>query len=286
MSQFPAEIFGQIANELCQRDLWSLSQVSPATVNEANRILYKDVDFSSLPINIFSRDPKSKREQDKPIDSFFRTVSNSPHLASFVRAFAFRTPYQPDSDIDAGSAIRSLTNLRQLSITSTLSSDRFPSFLHSCALNLQTLHAQFPLDLDFLTFIKARPAIQIMSFGRDKMPTTVPPCLFPSGKSLLPVMTNLSVVEGAVRMAAHCPSVTHLDIRMSERQTVATVMKTIKAIGSQLVSLTWHQSLFYGSEAIVQCLPQIAELTPNLQSLEVVEHFCGGWANPPCAQVF
>jgi hypothetical protein len=286
MSRFPAELYGQVASELSKRDLFSLSLVSPIAVAEANRLLYRDVDFSSLPVNLFTRDPNLKRQQDSSLNCFFRTLSNSPHLASLVNAFAFRTPYQPDPDVDPSHAMRSLVNVRRLSVTSILASDHFPTFLHASTLDLEVLHADFPLDLDFLTFVEARPNIKLLSFGRDKISATVDINSSPHRRMpLLPSLTTLSVVEGAVNLAAHCGALTHLDVRMSERQTVSSVLQVLKAIGPQLLSLTWHQSLFYGSEAIIQCLPSLAELTPNLRSLDVLEHFCGGWGNPPCAQV-
>jgi hypothetical protein len=288
MSHFPSEIYGQIATELSKRDLWTLSLVSPATVDEANRILYRDVDFSSLPVNLLARDPTLSRQQDKPLNCFFRTVSGSRRLASLVNNFAFRTPYHPELDIDPSHAFRSLINLCALSITSILSSDQFPTFLHACTPNLEVLHATFPLNLDFLTFVKSTPKLRLLSFGREKAPATairdIDWTLY-NKASLLSSLTTLSVDEGAIHLVPFCNALTHLDVRMSERQPVSIALDNLKAVGPQLVSLTWHQGLYYGNEAIVQCLPSLADVTSNLESLHVVVHFCGGWGNPPCAQV-
>lgn len=281
MHQFPPEVFGQIALNLSHRDLWSLSLVSRVTVDEANRLLYKNVDFSSLPLNILARDPLLKQEQDKPISTFFRAVAHSPRLASLVRVFAFRTPYQPHPDIDAGQALRALTNLRQLSVTSILSSDQFPSFLHDCTPNLRELHVEFPLDADLLRFLTTRPSIQILSCGREKIASqiTLEPDL-----QLLPSLTHLSVIEGTFHLIPHCPSLTHLTLQTSERQPLETILTALAPIGCQLRSLTLHHSMFYGRRSFVQCLSRLAVMTPHLETLSVTERFCGGWGREPCPE--
>lgn len=62
------------------------------------------------------------------------------------------------------------------------------------------------------------------------------------------------------------------------------VMDIMASVGKQLTRIRCQRSLFYGSDAIVQHLSTLAEVTPHLEDLEVLEHFCGGWGNPPCAQ--
>jgi len=279
MSKFPPEVFGQIALDLSTRDLWSLSLVSRVTFDEANRLLYRTVDFSSLPLNILVRDPVLKQEQDKPINSFFRTVSKSPRLTSFVKVFAFRTPYQPDSDVDPALALRALINLRQLSVTSILSSDQFPSFLHDCTLNLRELHAEFPLDADLLKFLTSRPSIQVLSCGREKIASQI---TMETDLRILPLLKHLSVVEGAFHLVPHCPALTHLTLRTSERQPLTDILPALAPIGPHLVNLDWHHSLFYGTHALVQILPQLAAHTPHLETLRLTERFCGGWGREPC----
>jgi hypothetical protein len=287
MSQFPAEIFGQIATELSKQDLFSLSLVSRRTVYEANRLLYRNVDFSSLPVDVFVRDPTLRRQQDHPINVFFRTISNSHTLASLVEAFAFRTPYHPEPDVDPCHALSSMHNIRSLSVSSILSSDCFPSYLHACSQNLLFFTAEFPLDLELVKFLTSRPNIRQLTIGRDKVPASVELRSLSDPLSILPSLTKLSVVEGAVGLAEYCysSSLTHLDIQMSERQPVTLVLSVLNSIGPHLRSLKWHQSLYYGNGSIIQCLPSLAELTPNLQHLQLSEHFCGGWGNPPCTQV-
>ena len=109
--------------------------------------------------------------------------------------------------------------------------------------------------------------------------------LLSGGDNFLPSLTKSRVIEGAVPLALLCPSLTELDIIVSERQDFSLVMDVIALVGKRLTHLRCQRSLYYGSDAIVQRLSSLAEATPNLQVLDILEHFCGGWGNPPCAQV-
>jgi len=107
----------------------------------------------------------------------------------------------------------------------------------------------------------------------------------PSGRGeFLPGLTKLRAIEGAVPLVLLCPSLTELDIVVSECQTFSLVMDVMAYVGKQITRLRCQRSLYYGGDAIVQHLPSLADATPNLQVLDILEHFCGGWGNPPCIQ--
>ena len=289
MVRIPAEIFGQIASLLTRVDLVNLSCVSPASRGESNRLLYQDVDFSALPVNFLERNPAVRRASDRPIDNFFTTISNSPALALLVKSFAIRLPYQPAEGVDPQNALQTMTNLRRLTVVSVLFKDVFPSFLHGCSLELRELDVGLPLNDDLVTFLSRRPKINQVTIGKEKvaceMETDSKQELVPARVNFLPGLTKLRVVEDAVPLALLCPSLTELDIVVSERQDFSVVMDVMALVGKQLNRFRCQRGLFYGSGAIVQHLSSLAEATPNLQSLDILEHFCGGWGNPPCIEV-
>jgi hypothetical protein len=78
---------------------------------------------------------------------------------------------------------------------------------------------------------------------------------------------------------------TELDILVSERQDFSFVMDVMALVGKQLIRLRCQRSLYYGSDATLQHLTELAETTPELRVLDLLEHFCGGWGNPPCIEV-
>ena len=289
MVYVPAEIYGQIAGLLGRGDLANLSRVSPASRGESNRLLYHDVDFSTLPVNFLDRDPASRRARDRPIDIFFTTISSSPEHAALVKSFALRLPYQPAEGVDPQNALRAMAGLRRLTVVSVLSRDAFPSFLHGCTTDLRELDVGLPLNDDLFTFLSRRSKIHQVMIGKEKMPCEMErnsyESLLSGGVNLLPGLTKSRVIEGAVPLALLCPSLTELDIVVSERQDFSSVMDVIAFVGKQLTHLRCQRSLYYGDEAIFQSLSSLAEATPNLQVLDILEHFCGGWGNPPCAQV-
>ena len=169
MVHIPAEIYGQIASLLGRGDLANLSRVSPASRGESNRLLYHDVDFSTLPVNFLERDPASRRTSDRPIDVFFTTISTSPEHAVLVESFALRLPYQPAEGVDPQNALRAMTNLRRLTVVSVLSKDVFPSFLHGCTTELRELDVGLPLNDDLITFLSRRSKIHQVTIGKEKM---------------------------------------------------------------------------------------------------------------------
>lgn len=288
MARIPAEVFGQIAGLLTKADLINLSRVSPASRGESNRLLYQDVDFSSLPVDFFGRGPASRRASYRPIDIFFTTISSSLEHAALVKFFALRLPYQPAEGIDPKNALQAMTNLRRLTVVSVFFRDVFPPFLHGCTTELHELDVGLPLNDDLFAFLSDRPKIHQVTIGKEKMP-----CEMETGSynnilydriNFLPGLTKLRVVEGAVPLAPFCRSLTELDILISERQEFSSVMDVMTLVGRQLIRLRCQRSLYYGSDAIFQHLSSLAEVTPDLQVLEVLEHFCGGWGNPPFIQ--
>jgi len=289
MVRIPAEIYGQIATLLGRGDLASLSRVSPASLGESNRLLYHDVNFSSLPVNFLDRDPASRRTNNRPIDTFLTTISTSPEHAALVESFALRLPYEPAEGVDPQNALRAMTKLRRLTVASVLTGDAFPSFLHGCTTELRELDVGLPLNDDLFTFLSRRSKIRQVTLGKEKMPCEMETDLYMnllSGRqNFLPGFTKLHLIEGAVPFALACQSLTELHVTISERQGFSSVMDVLALIGKQLTHLRCQRSLYYGSDAIVQHLSSLAEATPNLQVLDVLEHFCGGWGNPPCAQV-
>ena len=289
MARIPAEVFGQIASLLARVDLVNLSRVSPASRGESNRLLYQDVDFSSLPVDFLERDPTSAKASDRPIDIFFTTVSSSPEHAALVKSFAIRLPYQPAGGIVPQNALQAMTNLRRLTVVSVLFKDAFPSFLHGCSTELLELDAGLPLNDDLFTFLSRRPKIRQATVGKEKMPCgmgmgSYKDLLSGRENSLLD-LTRLRVIEGAVPLALSCRSLTELDILVSEHQDVSLVMDVMTLVGKQLTRLRCQRSLYYGSDAIFQHLSSLAEATPDLQALDILEYFCGGWGSPPCIRV-
>ena len=289
MVRVPAEIFGQIAGLLGRGDLVNLSRVSPASRGESNRLLYQDVDFSALPVNFLDRDPASRRASDRPIDIFFTTISTSPEHAVLVKSFALRLPYQPAEGVDPRNALQAMTNLCRLAVVSVLFKDVFPSFLHGCTTELRELDVGLPLNDDLFAFLSRRSKIHQVTVGKEKVPCGVERDEYrnlPSGReNFLPGLTKLRAIEGAVPLALLCPSLTELDITVSERQDFSLVMDVMAFVGKQLTRLRCQRSLYYGSDAIVQHLSSLAEATPSLQVLDILENFCGGWGNPPCIEV-
>jgi hypothetical protein len=287
MVHIPAEIYGQIAGLLRRGDLASLSRVSPASRGESNRLLYYNVDFSTLPVSFLDKDPASRRASDRPIDIFFTTISTSPEHAALVESFALRLPYQPAGGADPQNAFRAMTNLRRLTVVSVFSKDVFPSFLDGCTTELRELDVGLPLNDDLFAFLSRRSKIHRVTIGKEKMSCEMVSYenLLSGGASFLPGLTKSRVIEGAVPLALFCPSLTELDIIVSERQDLSLVMDVIAFVGKRLTRLRCQRSLYYGNEAIVQRLSSLAEATPSLQFLDILEHFCGGWGNPPCAQV-
>lgn len=289
MVRIPAEIYGQIASLLTRTDLVNLSRVSPASRGESNRLLYHDVDFSALPVNFLARDPALRQASDRPIDIFFTTISTSPAHALLVKSFAFRLPYQPAEGVDPQNALQAMTNLRRLTVVSVLFKDVFPSFLHGCTTELHELDVGLPLDHEISTFLSQRSKIRQVTIGKEKIicETKKDPNghSLPGRGDLFPGLTKLRVVEDAIPLALSCSSLTELDIVVSERQDFSPVMDVIALVGKQLNIFRCQRSLFYGGDAIVQYLPSLAEATPNLQVLDILENFCGGWGNPPCVQV-
>ena len=289
MLRIPAEIYGQIAGLLGRSDLANLSRVSPTSQGESNRLLYRDVDFSALPVNFLDRDPASRRASDRPIDAFFNTIATSPEHATKITSFSLRLPYQPGEGVDPQKALQAMTNLRRLTVVSVLSEDAFPSFLHACTTELHELDVGLPLNDDLVEFLSQRPKIHQVALGKEKIScgteTGSYKILLPSREQLLPGLTKLRAIGGAVPLALMCPSLTELDITVSECQDFSLVMDVMASVGKQLTRIRCQRSLFYGSDAIVQHLSTLAEATPHLEDLEVLEHFCGGWGNPPCAQV-
>jgi hypothetical protein len=288
MVRVPAEIFGQIAGLLTRADLVNLSRVSPASRGESNRLLYHDVDFSALPVNLIGKDPALRQASDRPIDIFFTTISTSPAHAILVNSFAFRLPYEPAEGVDPQNALRAMTNLRRLTVVSVFSNDAFPSFLHGCTTRLRELDVGLPLNDDLFTFLSRRSEIHQATIGKDKMgcEMEMDRHLLPPGReNSLPGLTKLRAIEGALPLALFCPSLMELDIVVSQRQPFSLVMDIMPLVGKRLTRLRCHHSLYYGSDAIVQHLSSLADATPNLQALDILEHFCGGWGNPPCLQV-
>lgn len=289
MVRIPAEIYGQVASHLGRGDLANLSRVSPASLGESNRLLYHDVDFSALPVNILDRDPASRRASNRPIDTFFTTISTSPEHAALVKSLALRLPYQPVEEVDPQNALHAMTSLRRLSVVSVLTGDVFPSFLHGCTTELRELDVELPLNDDLFTFLSRRSKIHQVTLGKEKMPCEMETDsymkLLSGRQNFLPGFTKLHVIEGAVPLALACQSLTELHVTISERQGFSLVMDVLAFMGTQLTSLRCQRSLYYGSDAIVQHLPSLAQATPSLQTLDILEHFCGGWGNPPCAQV-
>ena len=289
MVRIPAEIYGQIAGLLGRGDLANLSRVSPASRGEFNRLIYNDVDFSTLPVNFLDKDPTSRRTGDRPIDVFFTTISTSPEHAALVKSFALRLPYRPAEGVDPQNALRAMTRLRRLTVVSVLIEDLFPSFLHGCTKELRELDVGLPLSNDLFTFLSRRSKIHQATIGKEKMSCKMEMDSYENlllGRgNFLPNLTKLRVIEGAVPLALLFPSLTELDIIVSERQDFSLVMDVVALVGKQLTRLRCQRSLYYGNEAILQRLPSLAEATPSLQVLDILEHFCGGWGNPPCAQV-
>ena len=289
MVRVPAEIFGQIANLLTRVDLVNLSRVSPASRGESNRLLYHNVDFSTLPVNFLEREPALRRAGDRPIDIFFTTISTSPTHALLVKSLALRLPYEPAEGVDPRNALQAMTNLCRLTVVSVLFKDVFPPFLHGCTTELSELDVGLPLNDDLIIFLSRRSKIHQVTIGKEKVTCEIQKDPnshhFPGRGDFLPGLTSLRVIEDAVPLALFCPSLTELDITVSERQDFSLVMNVVAAVGKQLNRLRCQRSLFYGSDAIVQHLSSLAEATPNLQVLDILEHFCGGWGNPPCIQV-
>ena len=289
MVRIPAEIYGQIARLLGRGDLANLSRVAPASQGESNRLLYHDVDFSALPVNFLDRDPASRRTSDRPIDIFFTTISTSPEHAALVKSLALRLPYQPGEGVDPRNALQAMTNLHRLTVVSVLSNDVFPSFLHGCTTELRELDVGLPLSDNLFTFLSRRSKIHQVTIGKEKKPCEMETGsytdLLSSRKNFLPSLTKLRVIEGAVPLTLLCPSLTELDITVSERQDFSLVMDALAFVGKQLTHLRYQRSLYYGGDAIFQHLSSLSEVMPNLQVLDVTEHFCGGWGNPPCVQV-
>ena len=289
MTRIPAEVFGQIAILLTRTDLVNLSCVSPASRGESNRLLYQNVDFSSFPVDFFKRDPGSRRASDRPIDIFFTTISTSPAHAALVKSFAFRLPYQPAEGVHPQRAFQAMTNLGQLTVVSVLSIDAFPSFLHGCTTELRELDVGLPLNDDLFTFLSQRSKIHRLTIGKEKMACEMGPDRYASLSSgrenLLPGLTKLRAIEGAIPLALSCRSLTELDILLSERQDFFFVMDVMALVGKQLIRLRCQRSLYYGSDATLQHLSALADTTPELRALDVLEHFCGGWGNPPCSEV-
>lgn len=289
MTRIPAEVFGQIAVLLVRADLVNLSRVSPASRGESNRLLYQDVDFSSFPVDFLGRDPTSRRASDRPIDIFLTTISTSPPHAALVKSFALRLPYQPAEGVHPQNALQAMTNLRRLTVVSVLSKDEFPSFLHGCTTELRELDVGLPLNDDLFTFLSRRSKIHQVTIGKEKVPCEMGEDsyknLLSGQENLFPGLTGLRVIEGAVPLALSCRSLTELDIIVSERQDFSLVMEVIALVGKHLVRLYCQRSLYYGSDATFQHLSSLAESTPELKALRVLENFCGGWGNPPCIQV-
>jgi len=289
MVHIPAEIFGRIAVLLARGDLANLSRVCPASQGESNRLLYHDVDFSALPVDFLGRDPVSRRASDRPIDIFFATISSSPAHALLVKSFAFRLPYKSARGVDPQRALQAMTNLRRLAVVSVLFDDSFPSFLHGCTTGLRELDVGFPLNDDLIAFLSRRSEIHQVMIGKEKMPcemeTDSYKNLLSGRKHYLPGVMKLRAIEGAIPLALSCPSLTELDIVISELQDFSSVMEVMTLVGKQLTRLRCQRSLYYGSDVIFQHLSSLAEATPNLQALDILEHFCGGWGNPPCVQV-
>ena len=289
MVRVPAEIFGQIAGLLTRADLASLSRVSPTSLGESNRLLYQDVDFSTFPVNFLERDPALRQVNDRPIDIFFTTISTSPSHALLVKSLAIRLPYQPAEGVNPQNALQAMMNLRQLTVVSVLIKDVFPSFLHGCTTDLLELDVGLPLSDDLSTFLSQRSKLHQVTIGKEKtaceMKMDPKRHRFPGEGDSFPGLTKLRAIEGAIPLALLCPSLTELEIVVSERQEFSSIMDVMAVVGKQLNRLRCQRSLFYGNDAIVQYLPSLAEATPNLQVLDILEHFCGGWGNPPCLQV-
>ena len=289
MVRIPAEVFGQIAALLARADLVNLSRVSPASRGESNRLLYQDVDFSSFPVDFLGRDPASRRASDRSIDVFFTTISTSPAHAALVKSFAFRLPYQPAEGVHPERALQAMTNLCRLTVVSVLLEDAFPSFLHGCTTELRELDVRLPLNDRLFTFLSQRSKINQVTIGKEKMPCEMGAVsynnLLSGQENLLPGLSKLRVIEGAVPLALSCRSLTELDLLVSERQEFSLVMDVLSLVGKQLIRLSCQRSLYYGHSATFQHLSSLAETTPELQVLEILEHFCGGWGNPPCIQV-
>ena len=267
----------------------NLSRVSPASRGESNRLLYHDVDFSALPVNFLERDLALRRAGDRPIDIFFTTISTSPTHALLVKSFAFRLPYQPAEGVNPQNALQAMTNLRRLAVVSVLFKDVFPSFLHGCTTELRELDVGLPLSDDLFTFLSRRSKVHQVTIGKEKTacdtktePNRHP---LPGRGSSLPGLTKLRAIEDSIPLALLCSSLTELEIVVSERQDFSSVMDVMSLVGKQLTRLRCQRSLFYGSDSVVQHLSSLAEATPNLQVLDILEHFCGGWGNPPCIQV-
>lgn len=286
MTHIPAEVFGQIAGLLTRVDLVSLSRVSLASRGESNRLLYQNVDFSSLPVDFLGKDAASRRISDRPIDIFFTTISSSPAHAAMVKSFGLRLPYQPAEGIDPHHALQAMRNLRRLTIVSVFFKDAFPTFLHGCTVGLRELDVELPLDGELFTFLSRRPEIHQLTIGKEKIPcgldTESYKNLLSGRENILPDLTKLRVIEGGIPLALSCRSLTELDILISERQEFPSVMEVMALVGKQLTRLRCQRSLFYGCDAIFQYLTPLAEATPELQVLDILEHFCGGWGNPPC----
>ena len=289
MARIPAEVFGQIAGLLTKADLINLSRVSPASQGECNRLLYQDVDFSSLPVDFFRRDPAFRQDSDRPIDIFFTTISSSLEHAALVKSFALRLPYQPAKGINLKNALQAMTNLRRLTVVSVLSEDAFPSFLRWCTTELHELDVGLPLNDDLFAFLSDRPRIHQVTAGKEKVPCKTEASSYKNPLydriNFLPGLTKLRVVEGAVSLVPFCRSLTELDILISERQDFSSVMDVMTLVGKQLIRLRCQRSLYYGSDAIFQHLSSLAGFTPDLQALDILEYFCGGWGNPPRFQV-
>lgn len=267
----------------------NLSRVSPASRGESNRLLYQDVDFSSFPVDFLTRDPVSRQASDGPIDIFFTTISTSPAHAALVKSFALRLPYHPAEGVHPKNALQAMTNLRRLTVVSVLSEDAFPSFLHGCTTELRELDVVLPLNDNLFTFLSRRSKINQLTIGKEKMPCEMGLIsylnLLTGQENLLPGLTKLRAIEGAVSLALSCRSLTELDILVSQRQDFSLVMDVMALVGKQLTRLCCQRSLYYGSDATFQHLSSLAEITPELQALDILEHFCGGWGNPPCIQV-
>lgn len=288
MVQIPAEVFGQIAALLARSDLVNLSRVSHTSRGESNRLLYQDVDFSSLPVDFLGKDPTSRRASDRPISIFFTTISTSPAHATSVKSFALRLPYEPARGVDPENALRAMTNLRRLTVVSVLFKDVFPPFLHGCTTELRDLDVGLPLNDELFVFLSRRPKIHQVTIGKEKMPcemTDSPRNILSDQENFLPRLVKLEAIEGAVPLAILCRSLTELDVVISERQDLPLLIEVLGQVGKQLTRLRCQRSLYYGSDAIVQHLSSLAEATPDLQVLDILEHFCGGWGNPPCAEV-
>lgn len=267
----------------------NLSRVSPASRGESNRLLYQDVDFSSFPVDFLRKDPASRWASDRPIDIFFTTISTSPAHAALVKSFALRLPYRPADGVHPQNAFQAMTNLHRLTVVSVLSKDAFPPFMHGCTTELRELDVGLPLNDDLFTFLSRRSRIHQLTIGKEKMSCEMgaDSCrgLLFDRENLLPDLTKFRAIEGAILLALSCRSLTELDILVSERQDFSLVMGVLTFVGKQLTRLRCQRSLYYGSDATFQHLSLLAEMTPELQVLDVLEHFCGGWGNPPCILV-